>query len=55
MMAEPLNLPLPPYACRLDDGGAPHDAVEFMSQWELSFPKIPSDPDSHRKTESSHH
>jgi hypothetical protein len=21
----------------------------------LSFPKIPSDPDSHRKTESSHH
>ena len=22
---------------------------------KLSFPKIPSDPDSHRKTESSHH
>jgi len=22
---------------------------------DVSFPKIPSDPDSHRKTESSHH
>jgi hypothetical protein len=27
----------------------------WLYNWFLSFPKIPSGPDSHRKTESSHH
>jgi hypothetical protein len=27
----------------------------FIGARYVSFPKIPSDPDSHRKTESSHH